>query len=166
MAKPTPEVLNALTRTIERLQTTERYQWSHMGACNCGFLAQSLTQLSPAQIHAYALQKKGDWDEHVQDFCPTSGYPIDLIIDQMVQAGFTPEDLRCLERLSHPAVLATMPAERRQALDYRKREDVIYYLECWRDLLAPAVPLTSEADVPFGNQPYNRQVLTVGAHAV
>jgi hypothetical protein len=78
MAHANPELIQALRRTAQKLSIGNPYQWGHMGSCNCGNLAQELTQLTKAQIHEFAMQGRGDWREQVEEFCPTSGLPMDL----------------------------------------------------------------------------------------
>jgi len=124
----------ALRDTAQRLNSGVYYQWTNQGACNCGHLAQTLTTRSRAEIHAMALEKAGDWREHVVDYCATSRYPIDHIITTMLDAGLSRRDLSDLERLRSIAVRARLPDGRR-SLDYRKREDVILYMQTWADLL-------------------------------
>jgi len=63
MARPTPELIDALRRTARKLENGAPYQWGHMGGCNCGNLAQEITKLSKDQIHAYAMQRYGDWND-------------------------------------------------------------------------------------------------------
>ena len=123
----------ALRETARRLRTGPRYQWSHQGACNCGHLAQTLTQLPAAEIHRRALERSGDWFEHARDYCPSSGYPIDHIIETMLSAGMTRDDIGHLERLDAPAVLAAMAPGR--YLHRGSRADAIRYMETWADLL-------------------------------
>ena len=40
MAKATPVLIEALRKTAKKLEKGARYQWGHMGCCNCGNLAQ------------------------------------------------------------------------------------------------------------------------------
>lgn len=134
MARPDPRLVRALRETADRLADGAAYRWTHMGACNCGHLAQTLTDLSPAEIHAQALEKAGDWRQQVIDHCPSSGYPIDHVIDTMLEVGMTHRDIQALERLEDPAVLRALPAERRP-LDHRRRADVVLYMRGWADLL-------------------------------
>lgn len=64
MAKPKPELINALRKTARNLQTSTSYQWGHMGSCNCGHLVQEVTKLTKAQIYEYAMRTRGgDWSE-------------------------------------------------------------------------------------------------------
>ena len=106
MAKATLELIAALRRTANRIEKGAPYQWGHMGSCNCGNLAQELTQFSKAEIHAFAMEGRGDWNEQVAEFCPTSGLPMDMLIAEMLNKGLTTTDLQHLERLSDKKVLA------------------------------------------------------------
>jgi len=141
MALPTPTVIRTLKDTLARLQSGARYQWTHQGACNCGHLAQTLTELSPSDLHAYALEKSGDWAEHVRAYCPQSGYPIDLVIHIMLQAGFALSDLERLEQLNDPQILARID-NARKPLQRNSLPDLLLYLESWIVLLEEAQPET------------------------
>ncbi|KAB7731833.1 hypothetical protein F5984_06310 [Rudanella paleaurantiibacter] len=134
MARPNLELIEALRRTARNLQQGAHYQWGHMGGCNCGNLAQELTKLSKDQIHRYAMERYGDWNEQVDDYCPTSAMPIDLVINEMLNAGLTLEDLKHLEKLDDRAVLHRFPLEQRH-LRHNVRNDVVLYMTTWADLL-------------------------------
>jgi len=135
MAKSTLSVIQALRDTAQRLATQVPYQWGHMGSCNCGHLAQTITRLAKGEIHARAMQRYGDWERQLIDYCPTSGLPIDQTIDEMLDLGFTRSDLTHLERLADPTILAAIPFEQRNALRHNQRDDVVLYLRTWADLL-------------------------------
>ena len=105
-----------------------------MGGCNCGNLAQELTKLNRDQIHRYAMQRYGDWNEQVEDYCSTSQMPIDLIINEMLNAGLMLEDLKHLEKLDDRQVLVRFPLEKRH-LKHNVRDDVVAYMNAWADLL-------------------------------
>jgi hypothetical protein len=135
MANPTPELILGIRKTIKKLKNGVPYQWGHMGACNCGNLAQELTKLNKGEIHAYAMQRHGDWNEQLIDYCPTSGYPMDLMVGKMLETGLTLDDLMHLENLSDPEILKFIAAEKRQHISKNNKSDVIQYLEVWvRDL--------------------------------
>jgi len=134
MARPSTELIDILRRTADRLETGEKYMWGHMGACNCGHLAQELTQLSRAEIHEFAMARFGDWFHQTLEFCPTSGYPLDIVIDLMLQKGLTLSDLRHLERLDDLDVLRQLPPQARN-LRQNNRQDVVTYLRAWAGLL-------------------------------
>ncbi|SFD76593.1 hypothetical protein [Spirosoma endophyticum] len=134
MARPTPELINALRQTAHKLKNGAPYQWGHMGGCNCGNLAQELTKLSKDQIHRYAMQRHGDWNEQAEDYCQTSQMPIDLLINEMLNAGMLLEDLKHLERLDDRQILVRLPLEKRH-LKHNVREDVVSYMTAWAELL-------------------------------
>lgn len=134
MARPNPELIDALRRTAQKLTEGAPYQWGHMGGCNCGNLAQELTKLSKDQIHAYAMQRYGDWNEQVDDYCTTSFMPIDLVISEMLGAGLALEDLKHLEKLSDRQVLQRFPIEKR-FLKHNVRPDVVAYMNEWANML-------------------------------
>lgn len=134
MAKANSDLIIALRNTVSKLKKSENYQWGHMGSCNCGFLAQEVTKLSKADIHSSAMQKYGDWNDQLNDYCPTSGLLMDDLITQMLNIGFDTDDLKNLEKLSDQKVLAELPLDQRH-LRHNKKEDVITYLTAWAKLL-------------------------------
>ncbi|QIP11598.1 hypothetical protein G8759_02605 [Spirosoma aureum] len=134
MARPTPELIDALRKTARKLANGAPYQWGHMGGCNCGNLAQELTKLNRDQIHRYAMERYGDWNEQVEDYCSTSQMPIDLVINEMLNAGLSLEDLKHLEKLDDRQVLLRFPLEARY-LKHNIRDDVVSYMNAWADLL-------------------------------
>lgn len=134
MARATIEVVEALRNTVKKLKKGSPYMWGHMGSCNCGNLAQEITNFSKAQIHAYALQGSGDWSEQLNDYCENSQMPMDLIIFELLSFGFTVEDLQNLEYLSDHSVLQRLPMENRN-LRRNYRDDVVVYMNEWADML-------------------------------
>ncbi|MDR6194099.1 hypothetical protein [Siphonobacter sp. SORGH_AS_0500] len=135
MANASLRLLTALRRTAQKLQQGSPYMWGHMGCCNCGNLAQELTQLTKADIHEFALQGRGDWREQIEEYCPTSGLPMDLLIADLLNHGLTTSDLQHLERLSDPKIKALIPLERRNQMRHNVREDVVLYMKTWASLL-------------------------------
>ncbi|MDL5045731.1 hypothetical protein QQ054_06740 [Oscillatoria amoena NRMC-F 0135] len=134
MAAIKPELIEALRNTALTLQKSPSYQWGHMGLCNCGFLAQQITRLRKDEIHSRAMQRHGDWSEQLNDYCPTSGYPMDDLISEMLRFGFDADDLKHLERLSDPLVLRQLPPDKRN-LSYNVKDDVVTYLYAWAGML-------------------------------
>lgn len=132
MAVPNLKVIQALRETATQIATSGRYEWGHMGSCNCGHLAQNITSFTRAEIQQFALQKRGDWSEQVIDYCPTSGYPMDLIIGRMIEFGFTQSDLRQLENLSNPEILAQAGVA---SFNRNVMSDTVKYMNAWADLL-------------------------------
>ncbi len=112
MARANPELIGALRQTAERLSGDVSYQWGHMGMCNCGHLAQSITGLASAEIHQSALIREGDWEQQARD-----------------------EDVRHLEKLSDPEVVRRIG----RYLRFNNRDDLVLYMRTWPDMLEESV---------------------------
>lgn len=130
MAKPSIELIEAIRKTADNLSESSDYQWGHMGSCNCGFLAQEITKLNKNEIHARAMQRYGDWNEQLNDYCPTSGLLMDDLISEMLNAGLDVDDLKHLEKLSDPRILHYL-RPKRTYLTHNRKTDVIDYLNAW-----------------------------------
>lgn len=151
MATPSRALIHALRTTAVRLDSGATFQWAHMGHCNCGHLAQSLTSLAPAEIHRRALERAGDWTTQALEIgdvehCPATGLPIDEIFRTMLEAGLTTRDIADLESLSSRVVLAALPPEARE-LDKRKREHAVLYFRTWAEVLEEQLAI-AERDAP------------------
>jgi len=134
MAQPKSEIIEVLRITATKIEASNSYQWGHMGLCNCGFLAQQITRLSKEQIHTRAMQRHGDWSEQLNDYCPTSGLPMDDLISDLISYGFDSTDLKHLEKLSDGSVLRMLPLEQRN-LKHNLKKDVVKYIRTWANLL-------------------------------
>ena len=132
MANPSIKIIDSLRKTAQQLENGNRYEWGHMGSCNCGNLAQTITTFSRAEIQKYALEKRGDWSEQLIDYCPTSGYPMDMIIEKMIDFGFSRQDLNHLEWLSDREILNEIGLE---FLDRNLKANTILYLKTWANLI-------------------------------
>lgn len=150
MAKATSSVINILRKTAERVWSATDYEWGNMGACNCGNLAQVITMKSKKELQQM-LTGAGDWNDQLNDFCPGSGLPFDAVVSELVEAGFTYEDLMGLERLNNKAILSRLPFG--VYLKHNVKEDVSLYLHLWADMLeeqmnTPDHPAVAEATNP------------------
>jgi hypothetical protein len=145
MATPTIQLISALSETAKKLENGAPYMWGHMGACNCGNLAQALTGFTKAEIHAFAMRGAGDWSEQVQEFCNSASAPLDLVIEKLLAAGLTQQDLISLERLSADKVLCQLPSEKRY-LSKNIKEDVVLYMKTWASVLEEE--LSQEVELP------------------
>lgn len=134
MAHANVELIRALRKTAARLREGSDYQWGHLGMCNCGQLAQTLTGESRDEIHSAALQVGGEWEDRAREYCPDSGRPIDAIIRTMLRHGLTTGDLADLEDLRDDRILRRLPSGQRH-LQRNQRDDVVEYLETWASLL-------------------------------
>jgi hypothetical protein len=144
MARANLALIAALRTTAARLQLGAHYRWTHLGACNCGHLAQTVTQLDAEAIRRYAMERAGEWADQVLEFCPTSGLPMDEILRALFELGLTRDDLAHLEKLSSPEVLRRFPAEQRVQLSYRERDHVVAYLRAFADLLEDDLEVRTE----------------------
>ncbi len=130
MAKLNRHVIEALRTTANRLAGGADYEWGHAGACNCGHLAQTVTQRSKKEIFKMV---NGEWSEHLNDYCPITGQAVEDVAAQMIRFGFTPGELADLERLEDPRVLERVPGRRH--LRRNDRDDVVLYLQTWAQML-------------------------------
>lgn len=133
MAKPSVKLVSAFRETAHRLRNGANYAWGNHGACNCGNLLQVLT-LTEGEILRYAHTAVGEWTELAEEYCATSNTPVNLVMSKLEKAGLTPVDIRHIEYLSDPEVLAQLPGGFRW-LKKNVREDVIVYFETFADLL-------------------------------
>jgi hypothetical protein len=155
-------LIGALRETAARLgQATTVYRWSHFAHCNCGHLAQTVTQLAPPAIYQAAMREVGDWGEQARtvafappqpdygdrpaldegaweppdvDQCPVARRSMDRIFAELFAWGLEPADMGALERLSDSAVRRRLGTN---TVDYAhgERSNVIAYLLAWADLL-------------------------------
>jgi hypothetical protein len=151
MARANLHLIKALRATAARLQLGAPYRWTHMGACNCGHLAQTVTRLDAEDIRRYALERAGEWADQVLEFCPTSGYPMDMILGALFDLSLSQQDIAQLEKLSDPAVLRRLPTELRTSLSFRERDHVVLYMNTFADLLEEQLQASeaeAEAEAP------------------
>ncbi len=138
MALASRALVTALLSTAARLEAGSTYQWGHFGMCNCGHLVETVCGIAPAQIHRIALDGTGDWEAIANAYCPTSGYPIDDVVRELLALGLTTEDIGHLEKLDDPEVLAALPGGKRW-LRRNQREDVVAYLRAWSEVLEASI---------------------------
>ena len=134
MAKPSLPLIQAIQRVATKLETSNVYQWGHMGSCNCGLLAQEVTHLTKEEIHTRAMMRHGDWTEQLNDYCPINGLPIDDVISELLAFGFDSDDLKHLEKLSDGRILRILPLEERD-LKYNVKKDTVKYMKVWASML-------------------------------
>ena len=148
MAVPSLHIIDALRKTANQLQNGSRYEWGHMGSCNCGNLAQTITTFSRAEIQKQALQKPGDWSEQLVEYCPSSGLPMDMIIEKMIDFGFTKQDLRHLEWLSDEIIVKEVLKSGLQThLTRNSKQDTILYMRTWANLLEDKLVAPIKLDI-------------------
>jgi len=134
MANASIGLISALRQTANRLKAGAHYAWGHHGACNCGNLVQTITQLTEGEIIRYAHTGIGEWTELAEDFCPTTNAPLTLMIAKLQALGLTPTDIHHIEYLSDKEVLQHLEGGFRW-LKRNKREDAIAYFEAFANML-------------------------------
>lgn len=134
MAYATIELISALRNTAARLRDGAHYAWGNHGACNCGNLLQTVTQLSKEEILQYAQTGIGEWTELAEDYCGITDAPVSLLVNKLANIGLTPVDIHNLEYLQDKAVLQNLPGGFRW-LKRNVREDVIVYFETYAGML-------------------------------
>lgn len=134
MARATQPLIKALRESASNLQQGARYEWGHVGRCNCGHLVQAVTRKSASEIYRSFDVQLDEWTEHAQEFCPTTNRSVEDILDELIAIGFERKDVRHLEYLSDDAVLQRLPEERR-FLRRNAREDVVLYLSTMAEML-------------------------------
>lgn len=154
MARASIKLIQAIKQAANKIETGDNYQWGHMGACNCGHLAQELTTYSKREIHEYAMRKSGDWTDQVTDFCATSAMPMDEIISSMMESGLERKDMIELERLKNQEVRRAL-GEKGKILNHNIKTDVVLYMRTWATLLEEQ--LISQVKLPANIQ--NKVVL-------
>jgi hypothetical protein len=130
MARASLKLVDTLRKVAAKLEAGTDYQWGHMGSCNCGFLAREITRLKKDEIHQRAMQRYGDWNEQLNEYCPTSSLPMDDLISEMLAFGFDVIDLKHLEKLSDQFILRTLPLGKRN-LKHNNKHDVVTYIRSW-----------------------------------
>jgi hypothetical protein len=139
MAIPSAALVAILRETADRLAEGADYRWSHFGRCNCGHLVQTVTRLSPAEIHAVSARELVEWSEIPEDYCVGTGLPLEYVLDRLRELGLDRGDLRHLEDLSDPEVLAALPGGHRW-LARNERHDAVIYFCTLANVLASKLP--------------------------
>ena len=134
MAAPHPRLIEVLRETADRLKQGSEYKWANFGMCNCGHLAQTVTNRSPKEIHEAALERAGDWGQQALEYCGQTGLEIDTIMEELLALGLERSDIQEIERLSNPAVRRRMVVEEENVTHFA-RNNAIAYFETWADLL-------------------------------
>jgi hypothetical protein len=134
MPNHNPELISALQETAHRLGNGARYEWGHMGRCNCGHLVQTITQMSDYEIVKSIDFQLDEWTEHAKDYCEGTGHRVDDLFIALQNVGFSYQDVIHLENLSDRRVLNRLNGHGCY-LQRNKVEDVMRYMTALADLL-------------------------------
>ncbi len=147
MAKANWRLVQILRLTADRIEDTRDYHWAHVGKCNCGHLAQTITGLTSSDLFQRASEDAlSEWTEYAKDYCPQTGQPLEEIISAMLEAGLERRDLHRLEYLSDARVLAALPGGMRYLRRYRPA-DVALYMRTWAKLLEEELEPSDDENV-------------------
>jgi hypothetical protein len=134
MAQHTPNLVYALRETAKRLEHGARYEWGHMGRCNCGHLVQTITNMTDFEIVQSIDFHLDEWTEHAKDYCDGTGHKVDDLFNTLKTVGFTHEDVKHLEYLSDKRVLSRLSGGLRY-LEKNNVKDVALYMNTLASLL-------------------------------
>jgi hypothetical protein len=127
MTASKPELIIALRETASRLASGAKYEWGHMGRCNCGHLVQTVTQMTDAEIARSVDFNLDEWSEYAKDYCEGTGHKVDDLFVILQNIGFSYQDVIHLENLSDTRVLDRLEGGRRY-LRRNQVEDVALYM--------------------------------------
>lgn len=134
MKEEKSELVDALRTTADRLSGGARYEWGHMGRCNCGHLVQTLTEKTDREIVESIDFEMREWTEHAQERCELTGHKVDALFDTLDEVGFGRDDVIHLENLTDPKVLQRLPDQQRH-LRRNQVDHVTLYMNTLADVL-------------------------------
>lgn len=134
MSNHNKPIVDLLRKTAERLDGGARYEWGHMGRCNCGHLVQTITDLTDRQIAESVNHQLDEWSEHAKDYCAQTGSLVDDLFTALAEVGFSHEDVIALEYLSDKRVLSQLGPQGRQ-LRRNYAPDVSLYMRTLADVI-------------------------------
>ncbi len=134
MPTPSRALIHVLRETADRIESGADYRWSHFGRCNCGHLVQTITRLSPAEIHEACACELSEWSEIPEDYCAGTGMRLEYLLDRLRELGLDRDDMRHIEDLSDSQVLRALPGGHRW-LQRNERADVVAYFRAFADVL-------------------------------
>jgi hypothetical protein len=105
MPKRNADLVYALRETAARLENGARYEWGHMGRCNCGHLLQTITDMTDVEIVKSIDFELAEWSEYANDYCEGSGQKVEDLFASLRNVGFNHQDVIHLENLSDKKVL-------------------------------------------------------------
>ena len=132
MPKANEKLIRALRQAAQNLDKGAKYEWGHMGRCNCGHLVQTVTQMTDVEIVKAVDHQLDEWTEHAKDYCGDSNHKIDDLFATMEQMGFDHYDMTHLENLSDRNVLCL---SEKSYLERNNPEDVSSYMNIMADML-------------------------------
>ncbi|BBM83522.1 hypothetical protein [Candidatus Uabimicrobium amorphum] len=133
MPKANTKLIQALREAASNLKGGVKYEWGHMGRCNCGHLVQTATQMTDVEIVKSIDHELDEWTEHAKDYCAVTNHKVDDLFATMESIGFDRYDMSNLEYLSDKNVLDALPNGR--YLHRNNPQHVSLYMDTMADLL-------------------------------
>lgn len=136
MSQSNTELINALRETAKRLSDGAKYEWGHMGRCNCGHLVQTLTDMTDYEIAQSVDFELDEWSEYAKDYCDGTGHKVEDLFATLQTVGFSHEDVIHLENLSDRRILSRLGNNGQPCyLQRNNAKDVTRYMETMADVL-------------------------------
>jgi hypothetical protein len=115
------------------------YEWNDRTRCNCGVVARQVMQTSANELKRLLPPIYEDgvfrptWGSMTKAYCSETGLSRNVVLSQLLAAGFRAEDFAHLEDLSHSSIVERMESYRKdkRAVCRSRKSDVIAYLRAW-----------------------------------
>lgn len=146
-------LINALRAAADIAEEDDRsYFWMSMTRCNCGLVAQQILgahnkagrELLEARVRGVLLEAQSilgfdcGWEQVgiAIDRCASTGTPLFVLTQKLLDAGFEHSDFRHLEDLADRRVRERAGLKEEDLLEDREdREAFIRYARAWADIL-------------------------------
>lgn len=133
------KLIDGLRKSADRLESDpHQYEWIDRTSCNCGILAQAITNMDRGQLST-ALKElhPGSWTEIANDrkSCSITGLPMNFVVRSLLDAGMTWRDfseLECLsnKKIAERAFLDFPKAPNLRMMRYRSFQLFLLYSKC------------------------------------
>lgn len=143
-----------LEATADKIEAGD-FCWTESYRCTDGNLAQVVMGLTAQQLKQLMKEETGSiywcWSNEVKVVCPSTGLPMRLVVQALLKAGFSEEEITWIEGMSNIAVLqaAGISTDRfvnDSHLDKSKPEFVVRYLRTWANMLRRELDPVKEAE--------------------
>lgn len=155
----TRELADALRNAVTEIKAG-KYCWADASRCNCGVVAQQLLGCNSVQLHQKMRSEDivGSWGIRCRDrMCSSTGQPLGVVLDRLVEAGMSYNDIADLEMINNPDIRVranlgmTVCGEdirHRPIFEEFHRPETIAYMLAWADMideqLGPRAPIPVE----------------------
>lgn len=131
------DALRSAANKVEKNKTI--YNWNQRQTCNCGVVAQEITNISITDLTDQMLMITHlgrTWTELSSlNTCSVTGSSIQDILSKLDAAGLKRSDFTELEYLSNPDILKLANINTFQPQYYENRDNFVKYARAWADML-------------------------------